>query len=401
MNDHPTHAANMSQGHSILFSHGFRPFFLAAGIWAAFALALWISAFASGMTIPSLFDPLSWHIHEMLFGFAMAAAAGFLLTAIPNWTRRLPVNGGPLAMLAGLWLLGRIATLLSGFGPAWVALVADLSFPAVLIVVILREIVAGRNWRNLPVVGPVIVLGGANLLMHLEAYGTDIAPGLGWRFAIAAFVILISVIGGRIVPSFTHNWLAQRGQSRVTAIPSAADHACLLVVAVGMLWWAVQPSATIVGWLLLAGAVLHLWRMSRWRGIATTAEPLVVILHVGYGWLVLGLGLLGLSILTLAIPESAAIHALTAGAIGTMILAVMTRATLGHTGRALTANRATVALYVMVTLAAATRVGAVWAGSWMMPALELSALLWIGAYGGFALVYGPMLLNPRKTKAQN
>jgi len=398
MNDHPTRAANMSKGRPILFTHGFRPFFLAAGIWAAFALALWITAFASGMTIPSRFDPLSWHIHEMLFGFAMAAAAGFLLTAIPNWTRRLPVNGNPLAMLAGLWLLGRIATLLSGFGPAWIALVTDLSFPAVLIAVILREIVAGRNWRNLPVVGPVIVLGGANLLMHLEAYGTDIVPGLGWRFALGAFVILISVIGGRIVPSFTHNWLAQRGQSRVTAIPSTADHACLLVVAVGTLWWAIQPSATIVGWLLLAGAVLHLWRMSRWRGIATTAEPLVVILHVGYGWLVLGLGLLGLSILTPAIPESAAIHALTAGAIGTMILAVMTRATLGHTGRALTANRATVTLYVMVTLAAATRVGAVWAGSWMMPALELSALLWIGTYGGFALVYGPMLLNPRKTK---
>jgi uncharacterized protein involved in response to NO len=412
MNDHPRHPAKASQTGPILFTNGFRPFFLAAGLWAALALALWITAFASGAAIPSRFDPLTWHIHEMLFGFAMAAVAGFLLTAIPNWTRRLPVNGGPLVLLAGFWLLGRIVTLLSSFVPAWIALVADLSFPVVLIAVVLREIVAGRNWRNLPVVGPVIVLGCANLLMHLDAYGTDIVPGMelglvtgiGWRLALAAFLTLISVIGGRIVPSFTRNWLAQRGDTVVTAIPNAADHAALLVVAFATLWWAIQPYATIAGGLLLAAALLHLWRLSRWRGIATTAEPLLVILHVGYGWLVLGLGLLGLSILgpaipaLPAIPESAAIHALTAGAIGTMILAVMTRAILGHTGRALTASGVTTLLYVMVTLAAATRVGAAWSEDWMMPALELSALLWIGAYGGFALVYGPMLVKPRKTK---
>jgi uncharacterized protein involved in response to NO len=300
-------------------------------------------------------------------------------------------------VLAALWLLGRVVTLASNFVPAWLALLADLSFPAVLIAVILREIVAGRNWRNLPVAGPVIVLGCANLLMHLEAYGADIPPGLGWRFALAAFIILISVIGGRIIPSFTRNWLARRGDTSVSAVPDRTDLAAVLLVAASALWWAVQPQAQIVGWLLIASAAVHLWRLSRWHGNATAAEPLLLVLHVGYGWLVLGLGLLGASILSTALPTSAAIHALTAGAIGTMILAVMTRATLGHTGRALTAGRATTALYVLLTAAAVARVAAALFDGWTMPLLDGAALLWIGAFGGFVAVYGPMLLGRRPT----
>jgi uncharacterized protein involved in response to NO len=272
----------------------------------------------------------------------------------------------------------------------------------VLIAVILREIVAGKNWRNLPVAAPVIVLGCANLLMHLEAGGMDLPPGLasgiGWRLALAAFVILISVVGGRIVPSFTRNWLMQRGVSTVTAIPDAVDRAALALVALSTLSWAVQPYTVIVGLLLLAGAILHVWRLARWQGLATKPEPLLLILHVGYGWLVLGLALLGLSILTPVIAESAAIHALTAGAVGTMILAVMTRATLGHTGRALTADKATTLLFALVTSAALTRVGAALFGTWTMPLLELSALFWIAAYGGFVALYGPMLVRPRLSK---
>ena len=146
----------------------------------------------------------------MLFGFVMAAIAGFLLTAIPNWTGRLPVSGSPLALLAGLWLLGRVACLLSALAPPWIAITADLSFPVVLVGVVAREIVVGRNWRNLPMVAPVSVLGIANLLMHLEADGVAVPSGLGWRLGLATVIVLISVMAGRIVPSFTRNWLAKR-----------------------------------------------------------------------------------------------------------------------------------------------------------------------------------------------
>jgi uncharacterized protein involved in response to NO len=378
-----------------LLTQGFRPFFLAAGFWAAAALAFWIAMLATGIAAPSRFDPLTWHIHEMLFGFVMAAIAGFLLTAIPNWTQRLPVRGGSLALLAGLWLLGRIVCLVSASMPSWLAIAADLSFPVALVGVVAREIIAGRNWRNLPMVAPVTVLGIANLLMHLESAGVAVPSGLGWRVGLAAVIVLVSVVAGRIVPSFTRNWLAKRRSSDLPATHGGIDRVALGVLHTGLFAWAFFPSFAAVGGLLLLGAALNLWRLLRWRGAATTAEPLLLILHVGYGWLVLGVALLGASMLDASVPRSAAIHALTAGAIGTMILAVMTRATRGHSGRDLSADRVTSLIYVLVGLAAATRIVAAFSANWTMPLLIASAGFWIAAFGGFLLRYGPMLLGPR------
>jgi uncharacterized protein involved in response to NO len=378
-----------------VLTQGFRPFFLAAGLWSAVALTIWIVMFATGMALPSRFDPLTWHIHEMLFGFVMAAIAGFLLTAIPNWTHRLPVSGPPLALLASLWLLGRIACLVSALAPPWIGISADLSFPVVLVAVVIREIVAGRNWRNLSTIGPVIVLGVANLLMHLEASGSAVPRGLGWRLGLAAVIILISVMAGRIVPSFTRNWLAKRLGADLPATSGLIDRAALGVLHAGLILWAGLPDFRGAGLLLVLGAALNLWRMWRWRGAATAEEPLLLILHIGYAWLVLGVALLGLTALGAGLPDSAAIHALTAGAIGTMILAVMTRATRGHTGRALSAGRATSLIYVLVNLAAITRIAAAFAADWTMPLLIASAALWIAAFGGFAIGYGRMLVLPR------
>lgn len=377
-------------------TQGFRPFFLAAGLWSATAIALWIVMFATGIALPSRFDPLTWHIHEMLFGFVMAAVAGFLLTGIPNWTQRLPVSGKPLALLAGLWLLGRIACLVSALAPPWLATAADLSFPAVLVAVVAREIIAGRNWRNLLMVGPVSVLGAGNLLMHLEADGVAVPAGLGWRLGLAAVIILISVVAGRIVPSFTRNWLAKRRVSRLPAVPGWIDRAALGALHAGLIGWAFLPDFSPIGLLLLLGATLNLWRLSRWRGGATAAEPLLLILHIGYFWLVLGAAMLGLTLLDADLPQSAAIHSLTAGAIGTMILAVMTRVARGHSGRDLSADRVTSLIYILVILAAITRVAAALAPGWTMPLLVVSACLWISAFGVFLLVYGPMLLLPRE-----
>jgi uncharacterized protein involved in response to NO len=380
---------------AVLFSQGFRPFFLAAGLWAMTALVLWILMLTEGIALPSRFDPLAWHVHEMLFGFIMAAVAGFLLTAIPNWTQRLPVSGGPLAWLAGTWLLGRVACLISASLPFWLAMAADLLFPVSLVAVVAREIIAGRNWRNLPMVAPVTVLGIANLLMHLEAGGVAVPAGLGWRLGLAAAIVLVSVVAGRIVPSFTRNWLAKRPGSALPAAHGAIDRVALGILHAGLFGWVFFPSLGAIGLLLLLGAALNFWRLLRWRGFATAAEPLLLILHIGYFWLVLGVALLGAAMLDADLPLSAAIHSLTAGAIGTMILAVMTRATRGHTGRDLSADRATTLIYALVTLAAITRVTAAFAASWTLPLLMVSAGFWLAAFGGFLLCYGPMLLGPR------
>jgi uncharacterized protein involved in response to NO len=383
------------RGTPVFLTQGFRPFFLAAGLWAAAALTLWIVMLATGEALPSRLDPLSWHIHEMLFGFVMAAVAGFLLTAIPNWTKRLPIRGILLALLAGLWLLGRIACLISALVPAWLAIVADLAFPAVLAIVVAREIITSRNWRNLPIVASVTVLGIASLLMHLEADGVAVpSSGLGWRLGLAVVIVLISVMAGRIVPSFTRNWLAKRQIVNLPAASGAIDRAALGVLHVGLFTWVFLPEFQPVGVILLLGAALNLWRLSRWCGAATAAEPLLLVLHVGYGWLVLGVALLGLAVIDAHLPQSAAIHALTAGAIGTMTLAVMTRATRGHTGRPLAADRATIAIYLLVNIAAIVRVAAAIGETWTMPLLVASGIMWTGAFALFVLCYGPMLLLP-------
>lgn len=376
-----------------LLGQGFRPFFLAAGLWGAAALAVWIHLLASGATLPSRFDPMAWHIHEMLFGFVMAAVAGFLLTAIPNWTRRLPVSGAPLAGLAGLWLLGRLACLVSSFLPAIVAIAADLAFPVVLIAVAAREIIAGRNWHNLVMTAPVTVLGIANLLMHLEADGIDVPAGIGWRLGLAAILVLVSAVAGRIVPSFTRNWLVKRQAKHLPAPHGLVDRLALGSLHLSMLSWALLPEAKIIGAALLIATALNAWRMARWYGIATLAEPLLTILHLGYLWLTIGTALLGCSVLDWGVPLPAAIHALTVGAIGTMILAVMTRATRGHSGYDLVADRQTVAIYALVNAAAVTRIAAAWAGGAVMPLLVGSAALWIAGFLLFSWHYGRILLG--------
>lgn len=378
-----------------VLDNAFRPMFLAAGSWAVFALALWLAMFFGHVQLPTRFDPLAWHVHEMLFGFVMAAVAGFLLTAIPNWTGRLPVRGYPLAALACLWLLGRLACLISADLPAWLAVLADLAFPAALLAVAAHEIIAGHNWRNLPMTAPLALFVVADLLMHLESLGFAAPAGLGWRLAVGAPIVLISVIGGRIIPSFTRNWLSKRKSPRLPAPPDKLDTAAVALLAAALIAWAFLPEYRVSGVLLIAAALLNAVRLSRWTGQATWAEKLLLILHVGYAWLVLGVTLLGLSIVNLGVPVASAIHALTAGATAVMILAVMPRVTLGHTGRELMANHATTAVFVLVNAAAVARVCASWHAEFMAILLLVAGACWIAAFGLFELVYGPMLLTRR------
>lgn len=378
-----------------LLTAGFRPFFLVAAAWAVLSMAAWLPQFSGELELPSRFDPLNWHIHEMLFGFVMAAVGGFLLTAIPNWTGRAPVAGTPLAVLVALWLLGRVICLFSALIPGWLAPVADLAFPVALEVVAARELFSAGNKRNYPLLAPVLVLAIANLLMHLQALGAAVPNGFGWRLAIATVSLLISVIGGRIVPAFTNNWLNARGIAPVPPPIRWLEGAARGTLVAAMLGWVCLPDWRSTGVLLLAAAALNLARLARWRGVATLEEPLLLILHVGYLWLVLGVALLGLSLISDAVPPAAAVHALAAGAMGTMTLAVMTRATLGHTGRVLRADKVTVLIYALASASAVLRIVAAWMIDGQMDLYEVAALAWVGAFTLFAAEYGPMLLAPR------
>jgi uncharacterized protein involved in response to NO len=370
---------------------GFRPLFFGAAVWSAVAMALWLPLWSGEITLPAAFDPLGWHVHEMLFGYAAAVVAGFLLTAIPNWTGRLPIAGWPLGGLVALWLAGRAAMLLSGaIGPALAALI-DLAFPLAFLAVVAREILAGRNWRNLPMLLALAALALANAAMHADALGLVATDGTGRRLGVATLALLIGLVGGRIVPSFTRNWLARRGDKDTPPGFDRFDRAAMLLTAAALAGWIGWPDSPVAGTLLVVAGAAGFARLARWRGQRAGAEPLVWSLHLGFAWLPAGLLLTGLAPLA-GLPAAAGIHALTAGAIGAMTLAVMTRASLGHSGRPLAADRATTAIYLLIHAAALLRVGAAFAETATLPLLWASAAAWIAAFALFAVHYGPLLL---------
>jgi uncharacterized protein involved in response to NO len=385
-----------------ILAYGFRPFFLFGGAWAAFAMILWVPMLAGWIALPTSFDPVSWHAHEFLFGFLGAVVAGFLLTAVPNWTGRLPIVGWPLAALFMLWLAGRLAVaILASLPPLFVALV-DLSLPVALAVAIGREIVAGRNWQNLMVLAMLSVFAVANAIFHFEAArGLHAAQGAGLRLGLGAALMMIAVIGGRIVPSFTRNWLVRRGETRLPAAPMQRyDKVALLVLLAALLLWVGLPTHPLTPVALIVAGALHLRRMARWQGHRTLAEPLVIVLHAGYAFLPLGALAVGTAILAPGLLGAAvAQHLWMGGAIGLMTLAVMSRATLGHTGRPLRSGPGTVAVYAALILSVLMRVAA---GIWPVQAgllHALSGLLWIAAFGGFAVLYGPLLLHAAPGRA--
>jgi uncharacterized protein involved in response to NO len=342
-------------------------------------------------------SPLDWHVHEMLYGYVAAAVAGFLLTAIPNWTGRLPVCGWPLAALAALWLAGRVAILASGYIGGVAAAAIDVSFLATLAAVAAREIVAGKNWRNLRVLIVLGVLIAGNVVFHAEVL-TKGAADYGIRIAVSAVLALIMLIGGRIVPSFTNNWLARNNPGRLPVPFSRYDGVTIAVSALALMSWIALPNEIVTGVLLILAGVLQTVRLARWAGDRTFADRLVLVLHVAYFFVPLGFLLLGGSMLTGAVPATAGIHAWTAGAIGMMTLAVMTRATLGHTGQPLQASPATQAVYALVFASALLRIVAAFIGS--MALIELAGLVWIAGFAGFVLLYGRLLARRKPIWAE-
>lgn len=379
----------------VLLRGAFRLFFMGGAAWAVVALLLWLLAFAGLVELPTAFDPLAWHRHEMLFGFVGAIVIGFLTAAIPNWTSRPPIGGMPVAALFGLWLAGRAGVLFSRDIGLLAAAAVDVLLYIVFAAIAAREVLAARN-RNVPVVALVLLLGVASALDHLAVMGV-VDDGLGSRAGIALIVMMIMLIGGRIIPVFTRNWLVKAGMpDRLPPTHTLFDGLVIAATAAGMFLWVFWPDNRSAGIVLVAAGLLHVARLLRWRGLSAINDPLVFVLHVGYAWVPGGLLLLGASLLGAPIAGSAAIHALTAGAMASMILAVMTRATLGHTGRALKASRMTVATYCLVTLGALLRVAASLGVIGYMAGMEVSAVFWGGAFVLFLIAYGPMLTGLRQ-----
>ncbi len=385
----------------LFLKQGFRPFFLGAGIWSAIAMMNWLLYLSYGERFFHFeyLTPHEWHMHEMLYGFLPAAIAGFLLTAVPNWTGRLPVRGLPLATLSALWLAGRLAMLLASAIPEpyhFLIAIIDSLFLLSFALLIAREIVWGKSRRNLPIVFIVSALAMSNIYFHLSILElvSQISAGKIANSAIFLAVVLVTLVGGRIVPSFTRNWMVRNKMTPLPAPLDPYDKAGFALVGVSAFLLVFTPPTQITGVFCLITAFFHLYRLSRWHGWKSFREPLVFILHVGYGWISVGFILAGLSMLIEEVSPIAAIHAFSAGMIGTMILAVMTRATRGHTKQPLEADIGTTLIFVLVNISAITRV-VVALGASPQWGYLVSGTTWIAAFSLFSALYLPFFIKSK------
>jgi uncharacterized protein involved in response to NO len=381
-----------------LFSYGFRPFFLLGSIYAGLAILVWLPVFMGELALATVFLPRDWHVHEMLYGYLPAVITGFLFTAIPNWTGRLPIQGRPLMLLVALWIAGRICVTFSAHTGWAVAMLLDTSFLLSVAVAAAREIIAGRKWGNLGVVVLVTALLAGNLAFHIEAHFNG-AADVSIRVGIAVVVMLISVIGGRIIPSFTRNWLVKENPGRLPVPFARLDMLTVGVGTIALVFWIFWPIGTATGASLALAGIMHVVRLGRWAGHRTIRERLLLILHVGYAFIPLGF-LLNAAGAVDFVPGGAGIHAWMAGAAGTMTLAVMSRATLGHTGRQLTASIPTQAIFVSIIVAVVARICAIIEPTHMTPLLHVAAFAWAAAFLGFAACYGPTLIGYDKRRTQ-
>ncbi len=380
-----------------LFGYGFRPFFLGAGMLAMLLIPWWAASLTWGTSLATAWPPVLWHGHEMLFGFITAAVAGFLLTAVPSWTGSRGFAGWPLRLLAALWLFGRIAVTTSVLWPPYLVAVLDLSFLPALIGFVLPPLLRERN-RNTPLLAVLLAFWIVDGTFYCGLFQGDAALSLhALHVGIDIVLLLITIIGGRIVPAFTNSAFKQRGVAiavRASAFMTPLVIVSMLAVIVIDLYW---PDGKLAGVAAAIAAIAHAMRVAQWRGMRTLSMPIVWVLHLGYLWLPVGFALKALSLLAHLVFAAYYLHALTIGAATTMILAVMTRASLGHTGRPLVVARAVALAYVLLAAATLVRVFAPMLHDVSYThVIVIAALLWTFAFGIFIVIYTPILVRPRK-----
>jgi len=392
----PAETLAHSERRFALFDYGFRPFFLACGLYALLMIPWWMYRFAHASVSFGGLPVMYWHAHEMLYGVVMAAIAGFLLTAVPSWTGERGFAGKPLIIAIALWSAGRFAMSMADDIPFWALAVAELALVPFLITLLAPPIVRTRN-RNLPLLAVLLVLWLIDAAFLAGMARADVALAAGsMRLAIDFVLVLITVIGGRIVPAFTANALRRRGEEPNLSTRTPVEIAVIgLMVAIAIAD-VFTPNGATSGILAAMAAVAHVTRMAGWRSFRTGGEPILWIMHVAYAWLPLGLALKAFALLGDAAWASKWQHALATGAITTMILAVMTRSALGHTGRPLVVSRAIAVAYLLLTFTALLRTfGVALFPAHYLLTLTVSALTWMACFGIFLAVYTPILWRPR------
>lgn len=357
-------------------------------------MALWLGHLILGWSVGGEYGAANWHAHELLFGYAAAALAGFMLTAVPNWTGRLPVSGAPLLILVCLWVAGRIAMLSTSHIGLMPAVIIESAFLLLLGAITAREVGAGHNWKNLHIVFGVGLLTLTNILFHLAAISQE-TPGFAYRFSVSVWLMLIMLIGGRLAVSFTHNWLARNGRDETPKSFGAFDRVTIVVALVALGFWVVLPDEESTALPLATAGVLQAIRVWRWKGWLAWREPLVWVLHTSYSFVPLGLFCLA-AVEMKWMGDVAALHILTAGAIACMTLSVMSRVTRGHTGRPLTASFTTLLTYFALIGAALSRPLADMLPTHYATLISTSGLLWFLAYVLFLAEYAPMLISKRR-----
>ena len=382
--------------HSLL-AHGFRPFFLASGFYAVVAMIAWLVRLLGLGSLPVALDPVVWHGHEMLYGFAAAAVAGFFLTVTPKWARIGPIRGLMLAGLVLVWLAGRIVHWTSALLPVGLVAAVDLLFLLLVLILVAQPILATGNRRQfifVPVLGAYWL---GNLLIHLNLAGVGGISGYaGLILGAYALATLIGIMGGRIIPSFTSNYLRAHGGGAQVVFDRRIDRLAMLATPTVLVADLFLSQGPVTGALFLALALVHLRRWVNWRPHASRGEPILWVLHAGYAWLIASFALIALADLGNVLPRTAAFHGLTVGAVGVLMIGVMSRAGLGHTGRPIKAAPSMVIAYLLLNGAALVRVIApAVPGLDPLTPLLLSGGLWIGAFGLFVFVYAPVLLRPR------
>ena len=383
-NDKPTRGGSFA-----LFALGFRPFFLGAMVSAPVLICLWICVLTGLLPVqlPG-YGPIGWHAHEMLFGFVGAAIAGFILTASANWTGIRTLHGWPLVLVFVVWLLARLLPWTPLQANTWL-MSANVGFWGLLGLAYLPPILRSRNYRNLVFVPILALLGTATALVHGAGDGSGPGPAEGWRLGVFTVVILMSLVGGRVIPFFTERAAPLAEPRRLAPLELLVPVLTIVAGAVAVGGPGTSRSAAI---LFLVTALVQATRLGAWFGRPVLRIPLLWILYVGYAWIPVGFVLLALHEWGLA-PYSAAIHAFTAGAMGSLVAGIIPRVTRGHTGRLLQADRWTTLAFCLVVLAGLGRVvGALGGPTWH---LHATAALWILAWTILAIVYVPMLVRPR------
>jgi uncharacterized protein involved in response to NO len=379
-----------------LFAYGFRPHFLLAGLAALVLIPVWALDVAYGVPLSSDWPPTLWHAHEMLFGFIASAVAGFLLTAVPSWTGQKGFAGAPLVVLSALWLAARLMIASSSYWPRSLTAAVDLTFLPLLAALVARPLLRSQN-RNTPLLLVLGLLWLTNLAFHVALMGHNQPLALhAILIGIDLLLVLVTVIGGRIVPAFTATALRAQGLQNAVSSSSGLTIAAVVGMAAMTVGDLFMPDSRLAGGLAAAAAIIQGWRFTQWGVLRTLRQPIVWVLHVAYLWLPVGLALKAIALLNGAAFSAFWLHALTMGTLATMILGVMTRAALGHTGRPLSAHALTAASYLLLLGAVLVRVFGLATLPVSYPTVIAgAAFLWSAAFLFFVVVYAPILCSPR------